>query len=128
MKVTLPFFLALGLAFTGCKDAGETAPEPEVAVPAADGDTQRYHVKGILQMKKGDNIAIIDHEEIPGYMAAMVMPFKVKEPTELEGLEPGAVLEFDYVVSDLSSWMENVEDTGETGELKIGKKQSALPE
>ena len=113
--------LALTILCSSC----ERPEPPQLEVSLV--DQQVYQVKGVLQMTKGDLVAIIDHEEIPGFMAAMVMPFKVKDAAELEGLKPGAVLEFDYVVSDLSSWMENVKDTGETAALKIGQPQDALP-
>jgi Cu/Ag efflux protein CusF len=37
----------------------------------------------------------LDHGEIPGVMGAMTMPFAVADPKLLEGLEPGARVEFD---------------------------------
>ncbi len=40
----------------------------------------------------------VRHEEIPGYMAAMTMPFKVGEASLLDGLEYGDKIQFELVV------------------------------
>jgi protein SCO1/2 len=46
--------------------------------------------------------------EIPGYMAAMTMPFEVKETSGLDGLSPGVVISFTLHVDARSSWAEGV--------------------
>jgi protein SCO1 len=42
-------------------------------------------------------------QAIPGYMRAMTMPFQVRQANELDGLVPGAVVEFTLVVGEQSS-------------------------
>jgi Cu/Ag efflux protein CusF len=37
---------------------------------------------------------IVDHEEIPGYMAAMEMSFQVAPPSLLTGINPGDKISF----------------------------------
>ena len=37
----------------------------------------------------------IDHEDIPGLMEAMTMPFEVAPGVVLEGLEPGTAVDFE---------------------------------
>ena len=37
---------------------------------------------------------IVDHKEIPGFMAAMVMNYLVNPPILLEGLKPGERIRF----------------------------------
>ncbi len=61
---------------------------------------------------------IIDHEEIPGYMPRMVMPFKAKDPAEFAKLEPGMVVTFDYHVVEDESWVTGVNVTGEKGKSR----------
>ncbi|MCB1233057.1 MAG: SCO family protein [Verrucomicrobiae bacterium] len=84
-------------------------------------------VRGVVQELPADDPlrVIIDHEEMPGYMNAMIMPFHVKEAGELEGLTPGAVITFDYHTSGSRSWIEYVTDTGEKGEIKSGDSDAA---
>ena len=46
-----------------------------------------YQVKGIVKELKIDGrTVVIQHEEVPGYMTAMTMPFKVKNANELNNL------------------------------------------
>ena len=88
-------------------------------------------MRGVVQSLSPDDPTriVIDHEEIPGYMDAMIMPFRAKEASELEGLTPGDVVTLDYHVRDLSSWIENVKRTGETGKIKAleGEDATAAP-
>ncbi len=82
-----------------------------------------FKVHGIVQeIKPGENTVVVDHAEIPDYMGAMIMPFKVKEAFELIGLEAGDEIRFDYKVQERQSWIENVEITGKKGEVKIQGK------
>ncbi len=102
------------LALVGCSDSN---PEPEA--PSATSSAQVFRVKGVIQKVKAEGeIVIIDHEEIPDFMVAMVMPFFTKDAGEVAGLKPGDRVEFDYVVEERSSWIEKVEKTGEGGEIK----------
>lgn len=109
--------LAAGLSLVLLSGCGETA------------DERVFHVRGVIQELPADDPTkvIIDHEEMPGYMNAMIMPFRVQDAAELEGLEPGAVVTFDYHVSGMRSWIDNVTDTGEKGEIKTGSDAAVEP-
>ena len=48
----------------------------------------------------GQTSVNINHEDIEGFMEAMAMPYFVKDPSLVEGLEPGATIEFRVVVED----------------------------
>lgn len=52
---------------------------------------------------------IIEHEDVPGYMPAMIMPFTVREASELEGLRVGDAVQFQLVVEREQSWIQKVE-------------------
>lgn len=52
---------------------------------------------------------IVEHEDVPGYMPAMTMPFSVQDPSELEGLRVGDAVRFRLVVRAEQSWIEQVE-------------------
>jgi protein SCO1/2 len=51
-------------------------------------------------------VASID--AIPGFMAAMAMPFNVRDTADLHALTPGALVTFTLVVTASSSWTEDL--------------------
>lgn len=75
--------------------------------PRRSANEKRYPVKGkVISVEKTDRTATIAHEEIPGYMPAMTMPFKIKNNADLEMLKAGDQVTGTLVVDDLSSWLE----------------------
>ncbi|MBN2242316.1 MAG: SCO family protein [Acidobacteria bacterium] len=56
--------------------------------------------------------ATLEHEEIPGYMGAMTMPFNVGEQWALSALSPGQKVEATLVVQEGRSWIENIRISG----------------
>jgi protein SCO1/2 len=78
-----------------------------VALPAAAAD--RYPVKGMIvavNASAGTFTASID--EIPGVMAAMTMPFAVKDAGQLQGLAAGTFVEFTLVVDGQTTLVEGI--------------------
>lgn len=57
----------------------------------------------------GDGTVFVEHEEVPGYMPAMTMPFEVREPGALPPLDVGDAVGFRLVVGPERSWIEDVE-------------------
>jgi len=120
----IAFFLRilslLALFFFALVGAGCSDPAEEVKM-------EIYPTKGVVQEVKDEGkVLIVDHEEMPGYMKAMIMPFKVKDPSEAEGLKPGDVITFDYKVQGMSSWIEGIEKTAEGGEVKTDDESAAV--
>lgn len=75
--------------------------------PRRSANEKRYPLKGkVVAVDKTDRTATIAHEDIPGYMPAMTMPFKIKNDADLEMLKPGDQVTAQLVVDDLSSWIE----------------------
>ncbi|PIQ81549.1 MAG: hypothetical protein COV76_08235 [Candidatus Omnitrophica bacterium CG11_big_fil_rev_8_21_14_0_20_64_10] len=61
--------------------------------------TAVYTVKGTIREISADRRTVtLQHEEIPGYMSAMTMPFPVKSPGLLDGFVPGEEVRFRLVV------------------------------
>jgi protein SCO1/2 len=56
---------------------------------------------------------LVSHRAIGRYMPAMMMPFRVAEAGELNGLYPGARVQFDLVVGKTSSLARHVRKTGD---------------
>ncbi len=68
---------------------------------------KRYPLKGkIVAVDQNDHTATIAHEDIPGYMPGMTMPFKIKNDADLAVLKPGDEVTATLVIDDLSSWVE----------------------
>lgn len=110
---TLLLAAFLAVAVSGCdqssSETADVATEEANASAAADADATVYRVRGVVRKVADDyTMAVIDHEEIPGYMEAMSMPFYPKEPKVFADLEPGQQIEFDYHVSGDRSWVENI--------------------
>ena len=87
---------ALSLALGGC------SRKP------SDADAQRYDLKGtVVSVDRSRKIVNVDHEEIPGYMAAMRMPFPLKDADALKVVEPGDTIQGTLVVADAEYWLES---------------------
>jgi protein SCO1/2 len=72
-----------------------------------------YAVKGVFkEAKSGGRTAVIAHENIPGYMEAMTMPFNVKSPAEIRTLEAADVITFRLSVTDTDDWIDQVKKIG----------------
>jgi protein SCO1 len=73
------------------------------------GATQKYDVRGlVLKVDPPGKSMLVSCESIPGFMEAMTMPFTVREPKMLEGLQPGTAVKFVLVVDGDSSYAEDV--------------------
>jgi protein SCO1 len=76
---------------------------------APSGGGARYDFKGtVVSIEKDKQQATISHEEVKGYMPAMIMPFKLKDPAALDGLAPGDQITATLVVDGKSLWLEDV--------------------
>ncbi len=66
----------------------------------------------VIAVRPADRTVVISHRAIPGYMEAMVMPFRVRDARELAGLAPGDLVTFDLVVGTASSFVRNLRHQG----------------
>jgi protein SCO1/2 len=64
-----------------------------------------YPVRGmVVSVNPSAKSFAVSHERIEGFMEAMTMPFEVRDPGELGGLVPGAIVEFTLVVGEKSAY------------------------
>ena len=69
----------------------------------------RYAVSGmVLNVDTARRTFVASIEAIPGFMAAMTMPFAVRDAKELNGLVPGALAQFTLVVDRTASYAEGI--------------------
>lgn len=84
------------LSITGCRSKTQA-------------QERRYHLKGtVVQVDKPQQHLVIDHEEIPGFMAAMTMPYPVVDSRVLDQITPGDQITADVVVNDAGVRLENI--------------------
>src|SRR5690348_11541506 len=97
--------LMLSLLVCSCK---REPPPPVPSVPEQ-ASRREFQVQGVVLAVnlKGKEVEI-RHEEIPGYMAAMTMPFPVKDTNELAGLEPGARVSFRLIDAGKEGWIDQI--------------------
>lgn len=76
-------------------------------------NAQTFALRGYIESVEAEGQRLmIDHEEIPDYMPAMIMQFKVADWSEARELAPGDQIAFDYHVASKRSWIDNIEKTG----------------
>ncbi len=77
---------------------------------------ERYELHGTVVSVDADALRVtVAHDEIPGYMPAMTMPFRLKDAQMVQALAPGRAITADLVVAGKSSWLENIVVTAATG-------------
>ena len=70
---------------------------------------QRYALKGIvLRLRPADQVAVIQHEKIEGWMEAMTMEFPVPDAVEYAKLKEGAHVRSTVCVNDMFYWLTSV--------------------
>jgi protein SCO1/2 len=79
----------------------------ETAAPPA--GTREFVVKGLVKKLEPEySRVIIAHETIPGFMDAMTMPFRVKDPASLRPIQAGDSVSFRLSVTAEQSWIDNI--------------------
>jgi Cu/Ag efflux protein CusF len=77
------------------------------------GDSRQevtYEVRGEVVGLRFQGAALrIRHEAIPGYMEAMTMDFRLRDPGSAQNLRPGDKIRFRYVVAGDDAWAEDFE-------------------
>lgn len=80
--------------------------------------SKHYELRGqVLDKNLANNEITVKHGDIPGFMPAMTMPYRIKYPAQAEDVEPGDEITADVVVSKDGSdyWLEDVRVTDESG-------------
>ncbi|MDQ3685112.1 MAG: SCO family protein [Acidobacteriota bacterium] len=85
---------------------------PESPEPAT-----RYDLKGkVVSVDAKNRQVVLDHETIPGFMEAMVMPFTLKSEWAFKQLAPGDMVQATLVVAASGAWLEDPVITKGLGE------------
>src|SRR5262245_21385150 len=74
---------------------------------------KEYQLKGqILGIKPDTSEVLAKHEDIPGFMMAMTMPYKVSDPKILADKQPGDLITATLVVAQTEAHLSRVDKTG----------------
>ncbi|MDB6138999.1 MAG: electron transport protein SCO1/SenC [Verrucomicrobiaceae bacterium] len=92
-----------------------------VLLPAAEGKPPRqWTVRGVIrELRPATGEVVIKHADIPGYMEAMTMPFKIHDPALIKGLHVGDTINFTLVATDEDGWIEHVEKLSSAAAVPI---------
>lgn len=76
-------------------------------------EPKRYQLQGqILAIKPETQEVLVKHEDIPGFMMAMTMPYKVEDPAVLNGKAAGDLITATLVVGETKAYLSAVTKTG----------------
>jgi protein SCO1/2 len=86
------------------------------SLPLSGGEAtnlRSFMAKGtVTELKPDRRTVVIQHEAISNYMAAMTMPFRVKDSKELAGLQRGDAISFQLHVTESESWVDGITKIG----------------
>ncbi|MFN7915067.1 MAG: SCO family protein [Vicinamibacterales bacterium] len=101
MRIFTAFFLGLALLASACGGG-------------ASADHKQYTLQGqVLSVQAERKEAIIRHEEIPGFMAAMTMPYSVLDAKEYQDLKAGDLISATLIVEPTRAYLQQVKKVGE---------------
>jgi protein SCO1/2 len=117
--MTLRFVAGLvsGLLFAGLSDSTWSATDAT------------YHVRGLLRsFDPASHQATISHQEVPGYMSAMTMSFRVANDAEVRDLHPGDSLSFELHVNAGTAWIDRIRREYSTTPLPLNPPKTISAE
>jgi len=112
------------LAACGPSHSAKQTDAKESDTKAAGGTqlatSKRYPLTGkVVSVDKATHSINVDGDDIPGFMAAMTMPYQVKDAGILEKVAPGDRIKAEIVMGSDGAYLENV--------LVVQKASSAKP-
>lgn len=91
-------FVVTALVVVSC-----TRPEPA---------PRQFELRGQILAIRPDHELLVTHDDINGFMPAMTMPYKVRDPELLRDTRAGDVISATLVVTDTDAWLTRIEKTG----------------
>lgn len=89
---------------------------------------KKYSLQGqVVSKSVTTNEVTVNHADIPGFMPAMTMPYRVKDPAVVQELQPGDKIAAEVIVAKGGNdyWLEDVRITDESGRGQV--KPAAAP-
>jgi protein SCO1 len=99
-----------------------TAAEHSLPADTTGTNARTFAAKGVVEELKPDGwTVVIQHEAISNYMAAMTMPFKVRDQNGLAHLHAGDEIKFQLHVTGTESWVDQITKIGMVPLVKTTK-------
>lgn len=101
------------LAACGPSQSAKQTDAKESDTKAAAGTqlatTKRYPLTGkVVFIDKATHSINVDGDEVPGFMAAMIMPYPVKDAGVLDKVAPGDRIKAEIVIRSDGAYLENI--------------------
>jgi protein SCO1 len=97
--------LASAMVLGGCRQKAA----PEANQPAADAHAKYYPVRGkIMTVDTVHKEIVLEAAAIPGFMEAMTMPYKLKNPSIISELHPGDSITATLIATDNSDLLDQI--------------------
>ena len=88
-------------------EARQQTDDAKVTTQMKDAGVKRYTLTGrVVSIDKPAQSISVDGDEIPGFMAAMTMPYQVKDAACLDKLSPGDQIKAEIVVGSEGAYLE----------------------
>lgn len=103
MRYLILFLFSL-LLFTACQKPSASNQDPSASA-------KRFPLKGkVVSVDRTAKTAMVDHEDVPGFMNAMQMEFSIRADWVWDDLTPGSEIRADLVVDNAAGeyWLENL--------------------
>ena len=103
--ILIAIILVLGI-LAAC---GPSHSTQKTGTKGENASAKRYQLTGrVVSIDKPARSINVDGDEIPGFMAAMTMPYQVKDAAVLEKLSPGDQIKAEIVVGNEGAYLENI--------------------
>lgn len=73
---------------------------------------REFEMRGQILALRSDSEVLVKHDDIKGFMPAMTMPYKVRNPELLRGKAPGDLILATIAVADTDAWLTRIDKTG----------------
>jgi len=88
---------------------GPSRNAQQTGAKGENASVKRYQLTGrVVSIDKPARSINVDGDEIPGFMAAMTMPYQVKDAGALEKLSPGDQIKAEIVLGNEGAYLENI--------------------
>jgi protein SCO1/2 len=105
MILSIVALVCLGM-LTAC---GPSRSAKQAGAKGDDKGSKRYILTGrVVSIDKPTQSMNVDGDAIPGFMAAMTMPYQVRNASVLDKLYPGDQIKAEIVVANDGAYLENV--------------------
>jgi Cu/Ag efflux protein CusF len=100
---------SLPLGIVGCHSSESHPTASSEAQAPAPPATKTYHLEGtVVSIDRPQKRVVVDGKDIPGFMAAMTMPYPVVDDQNLDRLKPGDQITADVVATSSDVHLDNI--------------------